>query len=168
MTPIMEAVEDIGMPTLKKWFQSEGFSSSENETSTEWGKAILGYNPSENQQVLKILIFSPDRYVREFLQGILAFQGYRHIDARDLQGSCFDLTPDSDQVVIVDGVYLMGVESEGIGDQVQRLVQEGVHLMVLADRQLKSDFTAIQSTRGCQVLCKPLDYRQVGQVMAQI
>ncbi len=156
------------MPPLNNWFQSADFSLSGNETSTEWGKAILGYKPSESQQVLKVSIFSADRYVREFLHGILAFQGYRHIDARDLQGSCFDLTSDSNQVVIVDGVYLMGVESEGIGDQIQRLIQEGAHLLVLADGQLKSDFIAIQRTRGCQILWKPLDYRQVGQVMAQI
>ncbi len=164
----MGTVEDMSMPLMKKWFQPAGFSSSENEISTEWEKEILGYNPSENQQVLKVSIFSPDRCVREFLQGILAFQGYQQIHATDLQGSCFDLTSHSDQVVILDGAYLMGIESEGIGGQVQRLVQEGVHLLVLADRQLKSDFTAIQRTKGCQVLWKPLDYRQVGQVMAQI
>ena len=164
----MEAVEDMGMTPMKKRFHPDEFSSTRDEISTEWRKGIIGYDPLGSQQVLKVSIFSPDRYVREFLQGILAFQGYQHIHATDLQGSCFGLTTYSDQVVIFDGMYLTGVESEGIGDQIQLLVQQGVHFLVLADRQLKSDFIATQMTRGCQILWKPLDYRQVGQLMAQI
>jgi len=130
---------------------------------------IFRMTTAGDQKLLKVSIFSPDRFIRDFLQGILAYQGYKCIGAAELQDNILDLPFPGDQVVFLDGAYWSaGHDPEHLRNWVNLCAQAGIPLVVLANRKGESDFRAIQKINGCQVLWKPLDYRQVGQVMAQL
>ena len=128
----------------------------------------LGYKATGHQQVLKVAIFSPDRFVRDFLQGILTFQGYLCIDAHDGQDVFWNMALHSHQVVFLDGLYLLAEESEAVCHRAREFIQAGMNVMVLADRRWNAGFAQSWKVDGCMILWKPLDYRQIGQVMAQI
>lgn len=129
---------------------------------------ILGYKTTGHQKILKVAIFSPDRFVKDFLQGILAFQGYQCIDANNGLDVFWNMTVHPHQVVFLDGLYLLGDESEEVCHRVQECIQAGMNVMVLAGLRWNADFSQSWKVDGCRVLWKPLDYRQIGQVMAQM
>ncbi len=156
------------MQLLRKDLQSSRCCSVDNEKFKKIGEEILGKEITNNQQLLKFSIFSPDRFVRDFLKGMLVFQGYTCVDVADLQGLAWDLSLHQEQVVFLDGLYLVGSEAENIRSYVQQFTQAGGQVVVLANRPGDAALMAIQNTGGCQVMWKPLDYRQVGQVMVHI
>jgi hypothetical protein len=120
------------------------------------------------QKIRPVTIFSPDRFVRDFLQGMLVFQGYQCIGTHDGEETFWNMTIHRDQVVFWDGLYLLGNESETARHRVQKFVQAGMSVMMLADRRWGADFARIWAGGEGRILWKLLDYRQVRQVMAQI
>ena len=162
------AIGEFRMPQDEKQSAVPMLGSTSNAVSEKLEKAILGYMTSGNQQFLQIAIFSPDRCIRDFLKEILAFQGYQCTKTGDFQNIVHDVTPSVNRIVFLEGWYLMSPESEGVLRRVQLLTQVGVHVLVLANRQQETDLVALQNTYRWQILWKPLDYRQVGQVMAQM
>ena len=65
--------------------QTSMLCSSHDEEFNKRETEFLGYQATGNQKTLKVGIFSPDRFIRDFLQGILTFQGYQCIDAQEGQ-----------------------------------------------------------------------------------
>ena len=161
-------IREFRMSLVEKQLAVSIFYSTSNAVFKKSEKEILGHMTSGNQQFLQIAIFSPDRCIRDFLEEILAFQGYQCTKTGDFHAIVDDLTPSANHVVFLDGWYLVGPESEGVLSRVQLLSQAGVYVLVLADRQRDTDLMAIQNTYRWQILWKSLDYRQVGQVMAQM
>ena len=94
--------------TSRKTIGSLVFCSTSNAVSKKSEKEILGYMTSGNQQLLQIAIFSPDRFTRDFLKEILAFQGYQCTKTGDFQDIVNDLTLSVNHVVFLDGWYLVG------------------------------------------------------------
>jgi len=118
---------------------------------------------------MTVLILSPNPLIRTFLQEILAFQGYQSEDATGPDEVFGKSIPPSGQVVFLDGVYLLGFESDEVSHRVQEFIQSAECVVLLADRRWNDDLrTRMMSVEGYQILWKPLDYRQVGQVMAQL
>mgnify|MGYP000642752298 FL=1 len=156
------------MQPVRKDSQSSNLFPKKIDNCKELGDGILRQETSGNQQLLKVSIFSPDRFIRDFLKGILTFQGYRCANVDDIQGIVWDFSVHEEQVVFLDGRYFEGSEAEHVRRSVQQFTQAGGHVMILASRHEDAALMAIQNTGGCQILWKPLDYRQVGQVMAHM
>ncbi len=156
------------MLLIEKQLAVSMLCSMSNAVSEKLDKELLRYMISGNQQHLHIEIFSPDQLIRDFLREILDFQGYHCTTIGDLQDIVDNVTPSVKHVVFLDGLYLVGPESESALNRMQLLSQAGVHLFVMADRRWDIDLVAIESTCRLQMLWKPLDYRQVGKMMAQM
>ena len=120
------------------------------------------------EKIHQVAIFSPDRFVRDFLKGILVFQGYQCIGASDDQDLFWNMNLHQNQVVFLDGLYLLGGDAEAARYRTQDYIQAGMKVMVLVDRRWDSEMTRAWEMEGCQIVWKPLDYRQLGVVMAQI
>jgi hypothetical protein len=164
---IENAVEIFRMRENRK-HQTSMLCSSHDEEFKKRETEFLGYQATGNQKTLKVGIFSPDRFIRDFLQGILTFQGYQCIDAQEGQDVFWNMTPHPGQVVFLDGLYLLGHESEAARHRVQEFAQAGMKVMVLVDRRWDADLAPKWKVAGCRIVWKPLDYWQVGQVMAQM
>jgi hypothetical protein len=164
------AIGEFCMPLVEKQLAVSMLRSTSNAVSEKVENEILGYMTSKNQQFLQIAIFSPDWVVRDFLHGILVFQGYHCTKIGEFQDIVHDLPAFVNHVVFLDGWYLVGPELEGVLSRAQLLSQAGVRVFVLADRdrQWDPDLATMQNSYGWGILWKPLDYRQVGQVMAQM
>ena len=165
---LIHAVEKFSMRQSKKTqISTLGIIDSEDFGKLE--KKILGCKTSRSQKLITVLILSPNPLIRTFLQEILAFQGYQSEDATELDEVFGKSIPPSGQVVFLDGVYLLGFESDEVSHRVQEFIQSGERVVLLADRRWNDDLrTRMRSVEGYQILWKPLDYRQVGQVMAQL
>ena len=156
------------MVGVEKQMRTDNSRSSNLENSEELEKHIFGSKALRNQSPRQIWIVSPDWLIQDFLYGILTFQGQSHIKVRELQEIFCDRLMQSDDIMFLDGVYLMGPESERVRGRVQVLTQAGVHVLVLVERLREADVEVIWDAQGYQLLRKPLDYRKVGQVIAQM
>ncbi len=139
---------------------AKSFSVIENEN--------LVYRSTGNQQLVKISIVSPDPMIRTFLHGILAFQGYQCEVNMGLHEFLSEMVPSPGKIVFLDGAYVTGIESDAVRHQVQKLVEASVEFVVLTEQRLDTDLTRVLNPRRFQIVWKPLDYRQIGQAMAQI
>ncbi|MDH5562435.1 MAG: hypothetical protein OEY91_02275 [Nitrospirota bacterium] len=147
--------------------QGSALCTPDVEESGKSERRILAYKTSKSRQFLTVLILSPNPLLRTFLHEILAFHGYQSEDVRGHHDVFGEIIPQAGQMVFLDGVYLLGLESDEISDRVQKFIQSGVCVVVLADRRWDADFIRTLNSGGYQVLWKPLDYRQISQVMAQ-
>ncbi len=130
--------------------------------------ANLGGRVDSLLKVHQLMIFSPDRFVRDFLKGILVFQGYECMEVSDDPFLIQNITFHPNQVVFFDGLYFLGEESRLAQCRALNWVRAGMKVMILADRRWDSKMIREWEMRGYQILWKPLDYRQLSVVMAQI
>ena len=156
------------MQSVKKHVQASTRFTFEREGTGKFGQEILENKTSGKVQNHTISIFSPDRFIQDFLHGILIFQGHKSVEVKEIQEIFWELSFDTEQLVFLDGAYLVGPEAKSIRYRIQQFAQAGVKILVLADRRQAIDLTGIHNTKRCQILWKPLDYRQVGQAIAQI
>ncbi len=160
----------LSMKQTQKTFPNVNgtLSSMEDE---EFEYFVSGFGEEHgvtSQNFGEVAILSPDPLVRTFLQGILRFQGFQ---SRDLSGCLDALWKDSlsaGQVVFLDSAYLENSEDDHVRQRLQEFAQNGVYFVVLADQNWNENADQFFQSGGCQVLRKPLDYRKIGQAMAQV
>ncbi|MDH5427868.1 MAG: hypothetical protein OEZ57_03450 [Nitrospirota bacterium] len=151
----------------KQWpYATSSLSGGENVE--EQRIEVFSDQAMGSQKVHQVVIFSPDRFVRDFLKGILVFLGYECVGASDDQALFSSMTLYPSQVVFLDGLYLLGDDSVSVRYHTQECIRAGIKVMVLADRRWDSEMTRAWEMGGCQIVWKPLDYRQLSVVMAQI
>lgn len=126
------------------------------------------YQSTGNQEFVTISIVSPDPMIRTFLHGILSFQGYQCEVNLELQEFLSEKFPFPKEIVFLDEAYVMGIELDAVRYRLQELVQAGGKLVVLTGRWLEADLARVLNPGKFQMVWKPLDYRQIGQAMAQI
>lgn len=124
------------------------------------------HSQGDNQQ--SIVILSPHQMVRTFLKGMLLFQGYQSNTETTLDTLLSENMLRSGQIVFLDGVYLTGSESERVCQRVEDLQHAGVCFVVVAEERLEQRLSKILEPHRIPILWNPLDYRQVGDVMAQM
>ncbi len=118
--------------------------------------------------VSEVSVLSPDPLVRIFLQGILKFQGFQCKDIACYQDLFLNEESFVGQVVFIEGSYLVGSQADFIQPRVEELVQKGVYFLILVEQSSDIDFSEFFNHGAYQILRKPLDYRKVGQAMAQV
>ncbi len=126
------------------------------------------YQSTGNRQFVTISIVSPDPMIRTFLHGILSFQGYQCEVNMELQEWLSKKFPSPREIVFLDEAYVMGIELDTVRYRLQELVQAGGKSLLLTDRRLEADLARILNPGKFLMVWKPLDYRQIGQAMAQI
>jgi len=131
-------------------------------------RKVIERGPVRIKKNREALIISPDPLIRAFLSEILTFQGYESSLPTSLHECLLEMIPSEGQMVFLDAAYLMGMELEANRHWGQELVQAGVKLVMVAEQQLGADLTSVLNIQGAQILWKPLDFRQVGEVMARI
>ncbi len=152
----------------RKTVQASMLCPIEDEQFDNFGPGIGEGVTLTSQNCREVCILSPDPLVRGFLRGILRFQGFQSKDVSDCQDVFWNEIPSSKQVVFIDGSYLGDSESDHIRLRVQEFVQRGVYFVVLADQKWSMNFAQFFNNGAYQILWKPLDYRKIGQAMAQV
>ena len=156
------------MEVSSKQFQAEDLCFSHDKDRSDAEKAITGVRIGTPQPNVEVSILSPDPLIQTFLEGILAFQGFKPENFLYHRESWWKETSRLGQVVFLDGAYFMSAESDAIERCLQDFIERGSYFIVLAERGSACGFA--EKFRGCghQMLWKPLDYRQIGQVIARI
>ena len=126
------------------------------------------YQSTGNKQLVTISIVSPDPMIRTFLHGILSFQGYQCEVNMELQEWLSKKLSSPREIVFLDEAYVLGMELDAVRYRLQELVQAGGKFLVLTDRWLEADLERVLNPGKFLMVWKPLDYRQIGQAMAQI
>ena len=115
------------------------------------------------------LIFSGDHMINAFLQEVLAFQGYECVVETELDDGCFfERNFSKKQLVFIDETCFVGRHSQRVHAQVELFARQGIRVVLLAEPQGGTDLNSIETIGAWQILWKPLDYRQVGQALAQL
>ncbi len=164
-----QSLQDCGISMrLTREDQSTVFCPSPQEAMGSLGRKAMCGQKVRIQNNRQTVILSQDPLIRLFLWEILRFQGYESERLTGLHEFFSERLPYPGQLVFLDGAYLRGMEFNANRHWVQEFVQAGIKLVVLADKPLGPDLTKVLKSQETQILWKPLDYRQVGAVMARI
>ena len=109
-----------------------------------------------------------DPFVTDFLRGLVAIHGYETEVVLDFHQAYVRVRRGFAHVVLIDDACF------GIGNfkkflqRTQKLIQEGVPVILLTDEHTRLHLQRHSSVKFFGIMRKPIGYRQIGQVLADL
>ncbi len=115
---------------------------------------------------IKVLIVSGNSFVTDFLRGLVEAHGYETEEVQSFQETLMQESKIRPHVAIIDDSCLEMKDMKNFELRTLYLTQTGVLTVLLASEQTKQMIKKLPSMKFLQILEKPVDYLQIGQVMA--
>jgi len=117
---------------------------------------------------VRVLIVSSNPFVTDFLQGLVEAHNYDTAVVTDFSEAFVQVQNGFAHVVFIDDSCLEMENFKNFQLRTQNLIQEGVPIILLADEQTKQDVERLPTMKLFRIVRKPVGYRQIGQVMADL
>ncbi len=115
---------------------------------------------------IKVLIVSGNSFVTDFLRGLVEAHGYETEEAQAFQGTLVQESKIRPHVAFIDDSCLEMKDIKNFQLKTLHLTQAGVLTVLLASEQTKQVIEQLPTMKFFQILEKPVDYIQIGQIMA--
>ena len=123
--------------------------------------------PTEAKRV-KVLIVSGNPFITDFLGGVVEAHGYETEEVSDFHEALMQVQNGWPHVVFIDDSCLEMENFKNLQLKTQNLIQEGVPIILLIDKQTKQDVERLPKMKFFRIVRKPVGYQQIGQVMADL
>ncbi len=136
-----------------------------DETFSTLGKKDK-WSMSMDETGIKVLIMSGNSFVTDFLRGLVEAHGYETEEVPTFQKTLVQESTIRPHVVFIDDSCLEIKDMKNFQLQTLHLTQAGVLTVLLASQQTKQQIGQFTAGNFLQILDKPVDYLQIGQIMA--
>ncbi len=116
---------------------------------------------------IKVLIVSGNSFVTDFLRGLVEAHGYETEEVQAFQETLVQETTIRPHVVFIDDSCLQMKDIKNLQQKTLHLTQAGVLTVLLVSEQTKPHIEQLSTMKFLQILDKPVDYLQIGQIMAE-
>lgn len=123
---------------------------------------------SRDANEIKVLIVRCNPFVTDFLRGLVQAHGYDAAVVEDLSEALVQVQSGFAHVVFLDESCLEMDNCKNFQLRTQNLIQEGVPIVLLADKQTKQYVERLPNIKFFRIVRKPVGYQQIGQVMAAL
>ena len=117
---------------------------------------------------IKVVIVSCNPFVTDFLRGLVEAHGYETEEVSDFSEPLVPVQNGWPHVVFIDDSCLEMENFKNFQLRTQNLIQEGVPIILLTDKQTKKHVEQLPKTKFFRIVRKPVGYQQIGQVMADL
>ena len=121
---------------------------------------------SMNTTGVKVLIMSGNSFVTDFLRGLVEAHGYETEEVQNFQQTLAQESKIRPHVAFIDDSCLEMKDIKNLQLKTMYLTQAGVLTVLLASQQTKQQIGQLPTSNLLQILDKPVDYLQIGQIMA--
>ncbi len=115
---------------------------------------------------VKVLIVSGNSFVTDFLRGLVEAHGYETEEVQAFQETLVEESMIRPHVAFIDDSCLEIKDIKNIQLKTLQLTQAGVLTVLLASEKTKQHIEQLPTMKFLQILEKPVDYLQIGQIMA--
>ena len=115
---------------------------------------------------IKVLIVSGNSFITDFLRGLVEAHGYETDEVQAFQETLVQESKIRPHVVFIDDSCLEMKDMKNFQLKTLHLTQAGVLTVLLASQQTKQQIGQFPTGNFLQILDKPVDYIQIGQIMA--
>lgn len=115
---------------------------------------------------IKVLIVSGNSFVTDFLRGLVEAHGYETEEVQAYQEVLVQESKIRPHVAFIDDSCLEMKDMKNFQLTTLHLTQAGVLTVLLASEQTKLHIEQLPTMKCLQILDKPVDYIQIGQIMA--
>ncbi len=115
---------------------------------------------------IKVLIVSGNSFVTDFVRGLVEAHGYEAEEVQAFQEVLLQQSTIRPHVAFIDDSYLEMQGMKNFQQETLHLTQAGVLTVLLAGEQTKLHIEQLPTMKFLQILDKPVDYLQIGQIMA--
>ena len=167
----MNLIHDRTNKTLSQFKRMYSMSSTEfdgRDAFKDTTRAIVMSTMPADAKGIKVVIVSCNPFVTDFLRGLVKAAGYETAVVADLFEALVQVQNGFAHVVFIDDACLGMGNFKDLQLGTQKLIQEGVPIILLADEQTKQDVERLPKMKFFRIVRKPLGYQQIGQVMADL
>ena len=115
---------------------------------------------------VKVLIVSGNSFVTDFLRGLVEAHGYETEEVQAFEGTLVQESNIRPHVAFIDDSCLELKDLKNFQLKILHLTQAGILTVLLASEQTKQHIEQLPTMKFFQILEKPVDYLQIGQIMA--
>ncbi len=124
------------------------------------------WTESTQGEGIKVLIVSGNSFVTDFLRGLVEAHGYETEEAQAFRETLVQESKIRPHVAFIDDSCLEMKDIKNFQLKTLQLTQAGVLTVLLASEQTKQVIEQLPTMKFFQILEKPVDYIQIGQIMA--